>query len=648
MKHKILLIVPIISGLTLTSCGLIDDDSYLTEVKTANIYKAAEVNKGTIYQLDELKTGEINYRYYKSQPLIPYLSFKGYETLVKTYFNEYAVSSFVDKGYVLQWTVSMQVASSSSTSEPELPPIPVFTAQIDLAEMKVTYTGSFSSVFKAEPGSSPDPADYLKGVSMSQKTLNPNEITMTTISFKEFRPYKMNIAGNMYLPLGYLDHLFSKAAGKSIYNTYKDFFIVGTDYNALEYTKFKVDESSEVDNILTYTKKNVMNQISERVTVKVEEQQLLYPLMPMYLRNYHRDSLSFTFENFYGIKYSRGIKSMTDYIKNYSFYDDFLSADPIVRAEALSDYVASLNDGHTSIQMKNSVVWGEYIANRKWSPMWEERIKLRSDLTTVRNAAYTLYDYNHATSQAEREAILSPGYEPDQYSVKYSDDGKLAFFYFNDFLFSKVDHTDPDLYKKDTFSYFVRQFEEIKSTSVTDVVIDLSTNGGGIIIALMKILALISKNNLVDVDQFNQDRNALTRITVSVDTNEDQKFDENDVYGNRFNFYLLCSPFSFSCGNAYPFCAYKENLATIIGTRSGGGECAVGNTMLSSGQFINHSSLTRLGHHNAVLNEQGQIDHYEFEGNEAGAPVEEKYQLNYSYYYDFNYLSALIQSNKNA
>ena len=657
MKHKQLLIVPIIFGLSACTWSYIaDGDTKGTLLKTVNVYRTADMNDPAelmkVFNLEELKVGDVQYRILKDEPLIPYLSVKEYSDLYTSFFSDKATSTVKDYGNRVEWTVTME-STDTSSGQPVTKNSQIFAADINFVNQTLTYVGSFSQSYKS---GSTDPTPYLSGLKLDQLTLNQSEVTPNVFSFKGFELDPIKIGRTYFLPLGLLEHLFSPASGKSAYNTFNGFFMISSSYD-LGMTRFReTAESTDELNILFYTRNNAVKAIGR--TFQAEEEDAVthqavtvtYPVMPMYLRKYYRKSILYVFENLYGLKYTRGIKSMSDYLKNQPFYDDFLSEDPSVRAEALNDLVATLQDGHTSLAMTKNIVWHEEVSQKKQGPMWEERLKLRSDLIENRNNAYKQYDYNHASSQEEKDAILNPDYKPDQYSIKYSDDGNMAFFNFDQFIFAVTGQDAPDVYQRDTYAYFVRQFNDIKANhpSVKDVVIDLSTNGGGIVIALMKILALISDTNSVSFDQYMQGTNTQTRFVISVDSNGDGQYNLDDVYGDDYNIYLLCSPFSFSCGNAYPFVAKKAGYATIMGARSGGGECAVATTMLASGLYINHSSLSRIGVHTPIKNEAGEVIGYQFEGDEAGIPVDENYAVNYINYFDFEYLNQLIKSNKTA
>ena len=80
-----------------------------------------------------------------------------------------------------------------------------------------------------------------------------------------------------------------------------------------------------------------------------------------------------------------------------------------------------------------------------------------------------------------------------------------------------------------------------------------------------------------------------------VDTNLDGICDDQDGFGGQYDFYILCSGSSYSCGNALPYFAQKNGLAKIIGTKPGGGDCVVGSFIDAYGHCAAYSGMLKLG-----------------------------------------------------
>ena len=80
-----------------------------------------------------------------------------------------------------------------------------------------------------------------------------------------------------------------------------------------------------------------------------------------------------------------------------------------------------------------------------------------------------------------------------------------------------------------------------------------------------------------------------------VDTNLDGIADDKDGFGGQYEFYIMCSGQSYSCGTALPYFAQQDSLATIIGTKPGGGDCVVGYFIDAYGRCAFYSSMLKLG-----------------------------------------------------
>jgi len=216
--------------------------------------------------------------------------------------------------------------------------------------------------------------------------------------------------------------------------------------------------------------------------------------------------------------------------------------------------------------------------------------------------------------------------------VIYSQDGKTALFSFDSFVFGtseQVFDSDDSIKEtaKDYDTYFklVDVLNNIKNRGgVENVVLDVSINGGGVVGVMLKLLALISKNNSGLVSLYDDKSAELAVYNASVDSNNDKSYDSSDCFGNDFDFYILTSFYSYSCANAFPCSAQINGSAKIIGQTSGGGECAVAIHYLPNSQYVYHSSNLHLGHYNESLDK--------FTGFEAGATPDIDMPIDQNFY----------------
>ena len=166
----------------------------------------------------------------------------------------------------------------------------------------------------------------------------------------------------------------------------------------------------------------------------------------------------------------------------------------------------------------------------------------------------------------------------------------------------------------DTMGLFYRSFYTILNdddyAKVENVIIDLSCNSGGIIIACQKALAyLLGHGNML---QYDVHTDTTYHSYTTCDLNLDGKIDSadtayyqrlvNSTYidengneqtnGRSLNFAILTSFNSFSCGNFFPVSCYNANIP-IIGERSGGGSCTVMKAATADGLPYDYSGSWR-------------------------------------------------------
>ena len=246
-----------------------------------------------------------------------------------------------------------------------------------------------------------------------------------------------------------------------------------------------------------------------------------------------------------------------------------------------------------------------------------------------------------STLQDHRQSIT--GDKKAKIDPVYSQDGKTAVVAFDSFEFgsSKDVFNEDDSIKEtakehDTFFRLISAFNEIKSkNTVQNVVLDISLNGGGVLGIMLKLLALISKNNSSQVVLYQEPSTQAVIYNPHVDINNDGKYDLEDCFGDDFNIYILASDCSFSCGNAFPCAAQLHGDAKIIGQKSGGGECVVSVHYLPNSEYVYHSGNIHIG----ALDKTQK----EFIGFENGATPDIEIEIGANFY-SVEYLNTLIQN----
>ena len=309
---------------------------------------------------------------------------------------------------------------------------------------------------------------------------------------------------------------------------------------------------------------------------------------------------------------------MREYINNTVYADKFLAKSPEERGAAYAILLSLLNDAHTGYSASSYL--GENLGmfgTRYSQNLFGDRIVTNQILSSLR------------TAELEKNG---DGTKPT--TVRYSQDGKVAYFSFDEFQVGKY-YESGDLSENqlgvDTFRLFIKNLNEIRDYkraegaekgTVETVVIDDSLNGGGYVAVMGKLLALLSKNNYAKLYLKNDNSGLVYKYEFSVDINNDGQYDDKDCFGQYFRFVIITTPYSFSCGNAFPYYAAWLELATIAGYKSGGGECTVDSIVFPFGNGMNHSSNFHIGSYD----ENTKV----FVGDEEGASP--KFPLTFNFY----------------
>ncbi len=193
------------------------------------------------------------------------------------------------------------------------------------------------------------------------------------------------------------------------------------------------------------------------------------------------------------------------------------------------------------------------------------------------------YTYTNRLSDARRSG--------PSVNNNYVLQGDTLFYRFNQFDFDIYDwnkyYANPSFnaMPQDAVGNFKRMLDLYKdSTTVKNVVVDISINPGGYADIVAAFMGLMNK----DTYQHSYDTIGDRYVTVNYefDKNFDGVFDEHDKENTYdYNFAVLCSGYSFSCGNILPLQA-KENGIAILGDRSGGGSCAVIDACSAEGMYV--------------------------------------------------------------
>ena len=596
MKKSFLSLL-IIPAMLLTGCSFFNRNganSYKTYAKDISVYNIDKLDEQS--NLSSGYQTTIKARFIEDQDLVPYLTLKQYASLYEYHYASDVYNKFSSSLFGEAWAVYKGES-------------PIFMAQFSPMFDEVLYAGSLQAGFKDDD----DPRD-LKALNFGLEVDTNNKMIGDSTSYVEvdYGAYDLvsfDYKGESYYSLGFLDTTFLDSS--LVYFTYNYKHIISTidveNYSTLKY----IDEGNE------YTFDSQMESVAKEMEA------------PSYLVNYNASLFIYLMDNFYGLKKYKDIYSFENYYRNkcpYNIYSALRNASNAeARGCAYSDALSILDDNHTLLVSANKS-WGEsaYGMMRRYGDGCNNRSRTKSTLRNLRDSAY-------GSKKIEEDII-------------YSEDGKTALFSFDSFSFgttAQVFNTDGSVNLEqaknyDTYFKLIYMLQSLKAKGgVENVILDISLNGGGTVGVMLKILALISKDNSSNVTMYMDNCGQAEVYNPHVDINDDKLYNTDDCFGDDFNFFILTSDCSFSCGNAFPCAAQRQGSAKIIGQKSGGGECAVSVHYLPNSEYVYHSSNIHIG----VLNEEQT----EFIGFESGATPDIEIPIG-SNFYSIEYLNSAIQN----
>ncbi len=303
---------------------------------------------------------------------------------------------------------------------------------------------------------------------------------------------------------------------------------------------------------------------------------------------YNYRNLCLLFDKNYCLKERRGAVGkdnigafINDSIFNAGLGFDLLSTDTATYDTALAKFLMGyIDDGHT--------VYHEPSMYQSYASISQYQ-RLSSSFTGPRDKA--LGDTRKAR-MADREA--PDGKKKKRKGVFYVKEGdvdKMAVIVFDNFLQGNPGNSTDleEIAGVNTYWFLTKAFEDIAAhPTVKNVVIDLSCNGGGVIQQCMLALCFLRDTNDFFLAEKNHLDNSVAKFYYSIDTGSATSLKKN------YNFYVLTSGFSFSCGNFFPAICHYQLGVPIVGQKSGGGGGVVKPTQTSDGALFQTSASAEM------------------------------------------------------
>lgn len=261
--------------------------------------------------------------------------------------------------------------------------------------------------------------------------------------------------------------------------------------------------------------------------------------------------------------------------KNYSSAYDFNVGIFDLAVNYFADFHSSFSAG-SYYYGKSSLEVPEGFAQ---NPAYLQMVQVEQYYNNIRKSVYEKKGLTLRTSQ-------------DSGVNDYFEDNNTAYITFDSFSFGNIDYkeltnngTEPLALEdvNDTIGLVIYANQRIRENpNITNIVFDVSNNGGGAVNSLAYITAwILGKCTLNLKSTFTGGMSSITYAAdLDFDGIADSLNDLTDESGNprSFKVYCITSPFSFSCGNYFPALLKQSGKVTILGKTSGGGACIVYST----------------------------------------------------------------------
>ena len=337
------------------------------------------------------------------------------------------------------------------------------------------------------------------------------------------------------------------------------------------------------------------------------------------LAEFTYQELRFAMYELYGNTRNEAVKDFDKFIKDKDYKNDLLSTDATKYDEAMAKFLLQgIDDAHTTIQYPSIF-----------------------DLPNMANANGYSLKHEGERRKAITETLIANRNKRKDAGLG-ADGGfdivnQTAFIAFDSFsynleikAFDQYKNTDPNDYIEKPMDLFASSFNKIKeNNNVKNVVVDLTCNGGGLVSCMSYLLGYFTKDPAILINY--RLNNSTFEFHYEVDLNQDGVYaGDEDTFADKYNFYVMTSDASFSCGNHMPTICRNLNIAKVIGQKNGGGSCVISFLSNSSG-YLYHSS----SEWTSLLVENGK-----YVTNDYG--VEPDIKIDATNFYNHQYIDQLL------
>ncbi len=384
------------------------------------------------------------------------------------------------------------------------------------------------------------------------------------------------------------------------------------------YLSFAPKESEIAPTEESYQRKLVINKDETRVARRTrtkEEAQFAY------------DLLCLSFDKVYSVKEAKKIESFNKFFTEKGYKDSLKSTDIRTYEEAMFKFLnTDIDDGHTNVEYISILDYPSSSLLNVYGPKYPKTHTL-----AINDKAINYYSKRYSSFDF---AFLGIRFDEKEDTAYLSFDNFLLNYgfpsYFSDYL------REPDLEllrKNDSCGYMAVCINEIEkynadaknTLKIKNVVLDLTANTGGAMGVMPYVACMMTKDPKFCVTD--------TRTGQVIEYHYEADFDNDgkygDTYADKYNFFILTSDASFSCGSALPSMLKGTNVK-IIGQAGAGGASPI--TSFTDASGFGYKTSGQFG----VCYKDGDT----YKTIENGVPVD--YEIKEDLWYDYPNLTKKI------
>ena len=406
-------------------------------------------------------------------------------------------------------------------------------------------------------------------------------------------------------------------------------------------------------NLLIVTVKDADAKLLGEYGIHLNETRYLKSTVSSEMAEYNYNIMKFVFDNIYGLKAIKGYKTAEEYFTACEVKAGLKSTNIKEYNSAFAKLIGKVDDGHTGYAGLS--LYTAYDDLDSLPALVKENVGPRVTRLSQISGQYKkarIDKYAELNPDDERKGTTDGNY---YHGIKLSSNNETAIITFDGFTHEEAQIKNmKELIQGEVNTYRVRSemissspngfsaafayIDQLNKESkvVKNVVIDLTNNGGGLI-ATMPYLAAFFTDDPTYVLK-DTVKGTVREYHYKVDLNGDGTFGgAGDTYKGKFNFFVLTSGFSFSCGNCLPGMA-KDAGVKIIGEKSGGGVSPVGRYMDALGTIFQISNYTNMAYKDA---------NGKYVQNDAGIPLDYEFPLQNGNWYDPDAVQTFVKSHLN-